>query len=259
MTQGHAERAHAKLSASGSKRWLTCTPSARLEDQFEETTSEFAEEGTLAHEVSEVLLQYHTGAISKAARTRRLNKLKKHELYSDSMIEYVSTYSDLVIEKFNALEAEKGDAMILLEQRLDFSEWVPEGFGTGDALIIADEVMEVIDLKYGKGVPVDAEKNTQMMLYALGALNQFGALYDIECVRMTIVQPRLDSVSTYELSVSELLSWANDFVKPRAEMAWQGEGEFEAGDHCRFCRAKANCSARAKKKLGAGSIRFPEA
>ncbi|MFZ7735759.1 DUF2800 domain-containing protein [Bacillus velezensis] len=108
MTQGHAERAHAKLSASGSKRWLTCTPSARLEDQFEETTSEFAEEGTLAHEVSEVLLQYHTGAISKAARTRRLNKLKKHELYSDSMIEYVSTYSDLVIEKFNALEAEKG-------------------------------------------------------------------------------------------------------------------------------------------------------
>ncbi|MFB7487838.1 DUF2800 domain-containing protein [Bacillus subtilis] len=249
MTQGHADRAHAKLSASGSKRWLTCTPSARLEDQFGETTSEFAEEGTLAHEVSEVLLQYHTGQISKATRTRRLNKLKKHELYSDSMLEYVTTYSDLVIEKFNALEADKGDATILLEQRLDFSEWVPEGFGTGDALIIADEVIEVIDLKYGKGVPVEAEQNTQMMLYALGALNQFGALYDIEFVRMTIVQPRLDSVSTYELSVSELMAWANEFVKPRAQMAWKGEGDFEAGEHCRFCRAKATCAARAKKNL----------
>ncbi|MFN2746939.1 DUF2800 domain-containing protein [Bacillus sp. z60-18] len=249
MTKAHADRDHALLSASGSKRWLTCTPSARLEDQFEESTSQYAEEGTLAHEISEILLQYHTGKITKVARTRRLNKLKKNDLYSDSMLEYVTNYTDTVIERFNALEADKGDATLLLEQRLDYSKWVPEGFGTGDAVIIADGVIEVIDLKYGKGVPVDAEENTQMMLYALGALEQFEMLYDIEQIRMTIVQPRLDSVSSYMLTHGQLMEWADGYVKQRAKMAWDGKGDFVAGDHCRFCKAKAVCTARAEKNL----------
>ncbi|UAY70706.1 DUF2800 domain-containing protein [Bacillus paralicheniformis] len=249
MTKAHADRSHALLSASGSKRWLTCTPSARLEEQFEEETSAYAEEGTLAHEISEVLLEYHTGQIAKATRTRRLNKLKKNDLYSDAMLEYVTNYADIVIEKFNELAAEKGEATILLEQRLDYSKWVPEGFGTGDALIIADGVIEVIDLKYGKGVPVEAEENTQMMLYALGAINQFEMLYDIEQIRVSIVQPRLDSVSSYELSIEELMTWADEYVKQRAEMAWKGKGAFKAGEHCRFCRAKATCAARAEKNL----------
>ncbi|WP_276718293.1 DUF2800 domain-containing protein, partial [Bacillus sp. (in: firmicutes)] len=245
----HSSRAHALLSASGSKRWLTCTPSARLEQEFEESTSVFAEEGTLAHELSEVLLQYHFGQISKTARTRRMNKLKKHELFSQSMLDYVTSYADLVVERINALQAGTRDATILLEQRLDYSEWVPEGFGTGDVVAIGDNVVEIIDLKYGKGVPVSAQENTQMRLYALGAINQFGMLYDIEMVRMTIIQPRLDSVSTDEIKADQLLAWADEFVKPRAEMAAAGEGEFISGDHCRFCRARFTCRKRAEANL----------
>ncbi|MEN7362085.1 DUF2800 domain-containing protein [Bacillus licheniformis] len=249
MMADHSSRAHALLSASGSKRWLTCTPSARLEQEFEESTSVFAEEGTLAHELSEVLLQYHFGQISKTARTRRMNKLKKHELFSQSMLDYVTSYADLVVERINALQAGTRDATILLEQRLDYSEWVPEGFGTGDVVAIGDNVMEIIDLKYGKGVPVSAQENTQMRLYALGAINQFGMLYDIETVRMTIIQPRLDSVSTDEIKADQLLAWADEFVKPRAEMAAAGEGEFISGDHCRFCRARFTCRKRAEANL----------
>lgn len=250
MSVAHADRDHAKLSASGSSRWLKCTPSVQLEEEFEETTSVFAEEGTAAHELSELFLQLHFEQINKRTFTRRYNKFKKENgYYSEGMEEYVKTYVEVVVERANETFATSPDAQVLLEQQLDFSQWVPEGFGTGDVLIIGDGTLEVVDLKYGKGVPVSAEGNSQMRLYALGALDQYGFLYDIERVRMTIVQPRLDNLSTDEVSSDNLLKWAEEEVKPKALMAWNGDGEFVAGDHCRFCRAKAVCKARADHNL----------
>lgn len=257
MSTAHAERAHAKLSASGSKRWLSCTPSAKLEDGFPDSTSDFAREGTAAHELSELYLQLHTEQISKTQFTRRYNKFKKeNEFFSQDMDEYVLSYVDLVIERISAAQALSPDAIILLEQRLDFSQWVPEGFGTGDVVLIADGIMEIIDLKYGKGVPVSAEDNSQMRLYALGAMNQFSMLYDIELVRMTIVQPRLDSVSTDEMEADALLAWADEYVKPRADMAMAGEGDYAAGEHCRFCKARFTCRVRAEANLEMAKYEF---
>lgn len=260
MGGGHSERAHAKLSASGSKRWLSCTPSAQLEEGFEDQTSDFAREGTAAHELSELFLQHYNGEITKATMTRRLNKFKKeNEFYSQEMEDYVQSYVDLVIERINQAQAEStGDVIVLLEQRLDFSEWVPEGFGTGDVLVISDNAIEVIDLKYGKGVPVSAVENTQMYLYALGAINQFGVLYEFDQVRMTIVQPRLDSISTYEMEADALLAWADETLAPKAQMAMNGEGEFSAGDHCRFCKARYTCRARAEKNLEMAKYEFQD-
>src|SRR5690625_2167147 len=166
MTTPHSDRAHAKLSASGSSRWMACTPSASLESELPDSTSVFAEEGTAAHELSEIFLLREIEEISQVARTRRLNKFKKeNEFYSQEMEDYVQSYVDVVIERINEAKASTPDALVKVEQRLDFSEWVPEGFGTGDVLIIADGQLEVIDLKYGKGVPVDAEGNSQMRLY----------------------------------------------------------------------------------------------
>ncbi|GEQ22112.1 nuclease [Clostridium butyricum] len=242
-------KAHAILSASGSKRWLTCTPSAKLELDFEEEKSVYAEEGSLAHDIGELMLLLHLKLITKQAYTRKLNKLKTNSFYSKEMEDYVKVYVDYCIEKINEAYARSKDAVILLEQRLDFSNYVPDGFGTGDLVIISDSILEIIDLKYGKGVAVDATANTQMMLYALGALNQFECLYDIEKLRMTIVQPRLDSISTDEISVETLTEWAESYVKPRAEMAISGEGAFCAGEHCRFCRARYTCRARAEENL----------
>jgi len=259
MSGAHAERAHARLSASGSKRWLSCTPSAALEDNFPDTTSEFAREGTAAHELSELYLQLHIEQITKAAFNRRLGKFKKeNEFYTQEMDDFVNSYVDFVIERINEAQALSSDAITLLEQRLDFSEWVPDGFGTGDVVIISDGIMEIIDLKYGKGVPVSAEENTQMRLYALGALNQFGMLYDVEKIVMTIVQPRLDSISSDEMDAEALFDWAEDYVKPKAEMAMNGEGEFVAGDHCRFCKAKAVCRERAEENLKMAKYDFQE-
>ena len=249
MSTAHAERAHAILSASGSKRWLTCTPSSLLEQDFPEQSSEYAREGSFAHELSELYLAYHLGDINKSTFTRRINKKEKDRFYSHEMLEHTNRYVDVVLERINAARSKTKDAVILIEQKLDFSEWVPEGFGTGDVVIIADGMIEIIDLKYGKGVPVSAEENSQMRLYALGAINQFGLLYDIDTVRMTIIQPRLDSISTDEFSADKLLEWGNSFVKPRAEMAINGEGDFVSGEHCRFCRARFTCRARAEANL----------
>jgi hypothetical protein len=258
MSVAHSERAHAKLSASGSSRWLKCTPSVQLEQGFPDQTSAFAEEGTLAHEISELYLGLHLDHFKKAAFTRRLNKKKKEEHFAEDMLDYIEAYVDIVIERINEAKSRSEDAIVLIEQRLDFSQWVPEGFGTGDVVIIADGILEIIDLKYGKGVPVSAEGNSQMRLYALGALNQFGFLYDIETVRMTIVQPRLDSVSTDEMEADKLLAWADETVKPRADLAMAGEGEFVAGEHCRFCKARSTCRARADKNMEIARFEFQE-
>lgn len=258
MTAGHASRAHAKLSASGSKRWLSCTPSAELESHFEESTSDFAEEGTAAHELSEIWLKYHLAQIKPWEHGKLWGKAKKGKYYSREMEDYVQGYVSIVLERVSEARKRSKDAAVLLEQRLDFSAWVPDGFGTGDVLIIADDTMEVIDLKYGKGVPVSAEENSQMRLYGLGALDGYGYLYDIQTVRMTIVQPRLDSVSTEDLSAADLLTWGDDYVKPRADMAAAGEGEFAAGDHCRFCRARSTCRARAEENLELAKYEFQD-
>src|SRR5690625_4929267 len=196
-TIDHANRAHAVLSASGASRWMACTPSAMLEKDIPDQTSEYAKEGTAAHEFSEIYLLHEIEEISQMARTRRVNKFKKENKYYDQeMQESIDRYVDIVVEKINEAKARSSDAVVLLEQRLDFSNWVPKGFGTGDVVIISDGILEVIDLKYGKGVEVSAIENPQLRLYGLGALNQFDMLYDIGMVNMTIVQPRLDNLST---------------------------------------------------------------
>lgn len=238
---------HAILSASSSHRWLTCTPAPKLESTFNEETSVFAEEGTAAHELSEHKL-------------RKFLKIKtrkpKSEFQCEEMDEYTDVYVSYATELITKVRQSCKDPIVLIEQRLDFSNYVPEGFGTGDLVIVADKTLYVVDLKYGTGVAVSAEQNPQMMLYALGALNLFEALYDIETVNMTIVQPRLESISTYEIEVTELITWAEIELKPKAELAINGEGEFVPGEHCRFCRARATCRVRSESFLAIARFEF---
>lgn len=249
---------HAILSASGASRWMACTPSAVLEQNFANKSSVFAEEGTLAHELGEITLRLNLGEITKRTFNSKFKKIQENKLYSADMPDYVQTYVETCLEKVSEAKATTSDALFKVEQRLDFSEWVPDGFGTGDFVIIADGTMEVCDLKYGKGVPVSANNNKQMMLYALGAIAEFNFLYDIQKVRMTIIQPRLDNISTFEVTTEDLLKWAEDYVRPRAELAIKGKGEFCAGDHCKFCRAKAVCRARAEKNMELAKYDFEE-
>lgn len=250
---------HAILSASASHRWLNCTPSVELEKGFENKTSTFAEEGTLAHELGELSLRHKLGEINKRSYDSKVKKLiTANELYSADMPDYVEIYTDVCFEKVAAAKATTPDAIAIVEQKLNFSEWVPDGFGTGDFVIIADGTMEICDLKYGKGVPVSAIGNSQMRLYALGAITEFSFLYDIQNVKMTIIQPRLDSISTDEMTVYDLIQWANEYVKPRAKLAIKGEGEFCAGEHCKFCKAKAICRTRADKNLELAKYEFAD-
>lgn len=233
--------AHALLSASASGRWLACPPSARLESRFPDGASSYAAEGTQAHALAEETLKKYTeeGWLSVAMSGPEFPK---------DMLDYVDVYVSIVLEKLNEARKKTPDAVLLVEQRLDFSPWVPEGFGTGDAVIISDGTLEVVDLKYGKGVPVSAENNSQMRLYALGAYHNFGLLYDFDRITMTIVQPRLDSVSSQTVALEELLAWG-DKVKLVAAKAWRGEGEYCAGPHCRFCRAAVRCKKLAEYNL----------
>lgn len=246
-------RDHAILSASGAHRWLSCTPSARLEEEVFEGNSIYAEEGTFMHTLAELRLSLYLERITKLEFDKSLQEMKENEFYTEEIENAVKAYVDIVIERIN--EAGK-DSLILLEEQVDFSPWVPEGFGTGDVLIISDNVIEVIDLKGGKGVKVESQDNPQMRLYALGAINGFGMLYDIENIRMTIIQPRLDNISIDELSVEELLEWGDETVKPRAEMAFRGEGEYAAAEHCRFCKVKAICRTRAEENMKLACLDF---
>ena len=238
---------HAVLSASGSHRWLNCTPSARLELEFENTGSEAAREGTAAHALCE-----HKLKCALHMRSRR----PVSDYDSDEMEECTDAYVDFVMEQYEAAKQVCEDPVILIEQRLDFSCYVPDGFGTGDCVIISDDKLHIIDFKYGMGVLVEAEDNPQMKLYALGALAVYDALYDISEVSMTIFQPRRENVSTWTVSVADLKAWAETELKPKADMAYNGEGEYLPGEWCTFCRAAVRCRARAEEKLKLAQIEF---
>lgn len=238
--------AHAVLSPSGASRWLACTPSARLEQQFPDSAGVAAREGTLAHALGEILLRKEIGLINYSAYLKDLKGIQKNDLFSDEMQGYAEDYRDFVIERFNEAKAVTPDAQLEIEVKLDLRKYIEEGFGTGDAIIIGDGILDLIDMKYGKGVKVSAIENKQMMVYALGALYYYGLAYDIHTVRMTIYQPRMDNFSTWELPVTDLIDWTEKVLKPRAALAFAGEGDFNSGDHCRFCRAKAVCRANAE-------------
>lgn len=238
---------HAVLSASASHRWLNCTPSARLELEFENISSEAAKEGTAAHALCEHKLK-------KALRKRSKRPVSDYD--SDEMEDCTDAYVDFVMEQVTKAKAICKDPIVLIEQHLDFSCYVPDGFGTGDCIIISDEMLHIIDFKYGMGILVEAENNPQMKLYALGALNIYDALYDIKDVAMTIFQPRRENVSTWTLPGDDLKEWAESELKPKAELAYQGAGEYLPGEWCTFCRAAVRCRARAEEKLKLARMEF---
>ena len=212
----------------------------------------------MAHSLAEQILRYNNGEISKKAFTGRLNKLKADPLYDKEMQDYIEDYANRVWETVNEVKAACPDALVLFEQQLDFSDYVPDGFGTGDVVIVADDLVNVIDLKYGKGVGVSAVDNPQLRLYGLGAYLEHSMLYDIRRVKMTIIQPRLENISTEELPAEELLFWADTEVRPKAALAYAGEGDFQVGDHCRFCRARKICRARAAQNLELAKFEFAD-
>lgn len=236
---------HALLSASSASRWLVCTASPRYEEQFPETTSEYAEEGRLAHAICELkVIKHFTTQLTPRQFTTRLNKLKKDPLYQPEMDRTSDLYIELLSEK--AMCYDKAPH-IVAEVRVEFSDYVPQGFGTCDCVMIGGEMLTIVDYKHGKGVEVSAENNSQMRLYALGALRKYTAIFGntIKTVSMNIVQPRIkDEISTDIISVDELKAWGES-IKPVAQKAFAGLGEFVPGDHCRFCRGKAQCKARA--------------
>jgi len=236
--------AHALLSASGSKRWLSCTPSARLEATLPDpkrssSSFDFSQEGTTAHSLAEIKLRLYFGQITTEEYEKEYEEIKSTPYYDADFEANVDNYVLYVRSQIG-----EGDTP-LFEQRVDFSDWVPDGFGTADVVILSKHSVRVIDLKFGKGIPVSAQDNTQLRLYALGAYSKFKEDFpEIKEVSYTIHQPRLDSISTDGTTISKLVDWANYFVKPKAKKAWSGAGEFLPGDWCGFCKAKAQCRAR---------------
>ncbi len=237
---------HAILSPSGAARWLACTPSARLEAQFPDKAGEAAAEGTLAHRLGELLIGRKLGRVHKKEYDHVLAEILANPLYETSMMDYCEDYAVFVLEKYHEAQNETKDAEILLETKVDLSAYIEEGFGTVDIRIIADGRLRMIDLKYGKGVPVTAEENKQLMVYGLGCLRECDFLYDINVVELIIYQPRLDSISCWEITIDQLKAWAQEELIPKAKLAFAGEGEFNPGTWCRFCRAKATCRAHAE-------------
>jgi hypothetical protein len=237
---------HALLSASSASRWLKCTPSPRLEATLPDSKSEYADEGSLAHEIGELKLRKHfVEPMSPRTFSARLKKLQKNPLYKDEMLKNTDAYMDYVS---SVVHSYANPPYIAIEKRLDYSIYAPEGFGTGDCVVIGADTLHVIDYKNGVGVAVSAVENAQMRLYALGALAAYGLLFDISKVKLSIVQPRIGPPSEWETTKDELLAWGES-IKPIAQAAFKGEGEFVSGEHCKFCRAKATCRARAESCL----------
>ena len=248
---------HALLGPSSAHRWLSCTPSARLEEGLPDTGSAYATEGTLAHRLGELLLRAEYEGMDI---TEELAEVQADPQYSSAMLEHMEGYVAFVGERYADAKSHCPDPRIFVEQRIDVSEYVPDGFGTADCVIIADGLMDVIDLKYGSGIPVSAEDNPQMKIYALGCLLAFSLFYGITAIRMTIYQPRLDSISTAVIDRDKLEAWAEQFLKPRAALAYAGEGAFAPGElTCKWCKAGATCKARAEYQLELAAKDFQDA
>jgi hypothetical protein len=235
-------KGHAILSASSSDRWLHCPPSARLCESYDDKGSNYAAEGTDAHALCEFRLRQSLGMEA----TDPTENLK---WFNEEMSDCATGYASYVLEQVEAAKQTCTDPVVLIEQRVDFSRWVESGFGTADCIIIADGTLQIIDYKHGLGVLVSAEENPQMQCYALGALELFDGIYDINLVRMTIYQPRRDNVSTYEISKDDLYRWADEVLKPTADLAFAGDGNFLCGEWCGFCKAKHECRARADANM----------
>lgn len=240
---------HAVLSASSANRWLHCPPSVRLSEGYMDKASVFAMEGTSAHELCEYKLRSALGMEAE-------NPTENLDFYNTEMEECAEGYATYILELVEKAKETCSDPVVMVEQRVDFSRYVPEGFGTADCIIIADETLNIVDYKHGKGVEVSAEDNSQMKLYALGALELFDCLYDISKVQMTIFQPRLSNVSVFVMDKADLLNWANDELTAKAELAFEGKGELCCGEWCKFCKAKSNCKERARVNMEMAQYEF---
>lgn len=241
----HANRAHARLSASGANQWLNCPPSIKASEGIGDTSSEFAKEGTFAHELSELYFSNLYENLNDADFKQQLEQSKANEYYSEELREYVEQYVDIVEEKVNEAKAQD-EPILFFEHRLDLTRYVPESFGTGDVVVYYNGTVEIIDLKFGKGVEVYALNNPQLRLYGLGAYELLKDFEDIHTIKMTIVQPRLNNISSESVDADDLVEWGLNTVKPQAIKAYNGVGEFHAGSHCRFCKIRHICRARAE-------------
>ncbi len=237
------EATHALLSPSSSHIWLNCTPSAVFQSKFPNETTEYAEEGTEAHALAEYKLKTALGMEADDPRKGGMKYL------TGEMEECTDDYVSFVLETLNKLRETCPDPAVLVEQKLDFSRYVPGGFGYGDCIIVSDGRMYVIDLKYGQGVEVSAEWNSQFLIYALGSLELLGLIYDITDVTVVAFQPRKSNISSFDISVEDLNKWRDEVLVPKAKLAYEGKGEFSAGEHCRFCRARCVCKARADHNM----------
>lgn len=246
---------HALLGASSAHRWLACPPSARLSEKFGDTAGVFAQEGTLAHSLAELKVRSYFTVMAKSAYTRSYNKIKKDELFNAEMDNVTDEYLDYIKDLAMTFDA---PPVVACEVKVNFSGYVPDGFGTADLVMIGGNTLRVIDFKYGKGVPVEVEDNAQMKLYALGAQAQYALLYKVERVILSIAQLRLGPPTSWETTPDELYKWASEYVQPRAQQAYEGKGEFRAGDHCRFCRAKAKCRAYAAANMAVTEQHTPD-
>lgn len=240
---------HAVLSASSSERWLNCPPSARLCEAYEDKGSDYAAEGTDAHSLCEFRLKQALGIPAD-------DPIENLSWYNEEMEDCAAGYAAYVSELLETAKQTCADPVVMIEQRVDFSRWVKEGFGTADCIVIADGVLNICDYKNGQGCLVLAERNPQMMLYALGALEIFDGIYDIDTVRMTIYQPRKSNISVYEMDKADLYEWANSELTQKAQLAYEGQGSFSCGEWCRFCKAKAECRERAEANLALARYEF---
>lgn len=240
---------HAVLSASSSERWLNCPPSARLCETYEDKGSDYAAEGTDCHALAEARLKQALGIPTE-------DPVENLTWYNAEMEDCAQGYAAYVVELLETAKQTCSDPVVMIEQRVDFSRWVPSGYGTGDCICIAEGLLNIVDLKYGAGIEVSADHNPQMMLYALGALEIFDGIYDIDTVRMTIYQPRKSNISIFETSKDELLQWAETELTQKAQLAYEGQGNFSCGEWCRFCKAKAECRERAEANLALARYEF---
>lgn len=260
MSDNHTDRAHALLAPSSASRWLACPPSARLEDAVKQSEGKniYAEEGTLAHELAELELLIALKVINFDEYKKRFKEIAKSEYFSEFMVEEVDKYVTYVMEQVERVKEYTDDPVILVEEKVDLTHFVPEGFGSNDNIIIADGILFVNDLKYGKGVKVSAQDNSQLKLYALGSLIKHDLAYGIDEVHLSIVQPRLNHIDVFVIKAKDLLEWGENVVKPGAALAFQGKGMTKAGDHCRFCKVANKCKTLAKKNLELAKFEFKD-